>query len=355
MNIYMNKLEIKSQTYDNLLNKISSDINIDAYRIKQILHNIYKMRFDNFNQFLNLPLNIRNYLEKNYIITIPKITLCNTINDNITMKFLFKLMDGLFIESVLMKYKYGYSLCISTQVGCKMGCKFCMSGNKNFQRNLSPGEILDQILYIEKKKNIKISKIVLMGIGEPLDNFDNVIKFIQILTNQYCLNFSLRNITISTSGIIKQIYQLTKLKINLNLSISLHSTNDHIRNQIMPIAQNNKVNDLITCCKYYFSQTKRRITLEYILFKDKNDGQHHAIELCKIIKNMKIPIHVNLIKLNENEISNSNKIYTSNNLLMFFNILKNNNINVTIRRLLGNKNNAACGQLKSSYLKKVLK
>ena len=271
-----------------------------------------------------------------------------------TQKFLYKLVDGNLIEGVLMNYKFGYTLCVSTQVGCRMGCKFCASGLDGVIRNLTSGEIMAQIISINKflggsVSTRKITNIVLMGSGEPLDNYENVLNFFKIATNKNGLFFSERNICLSTCGILPKIKELADSGFHVNICLSLHASNDTIRKEIMPISKAYKIEDLIKACKYYFEKTNRRILIEYILIDNVNSSQKNALELAKLLKNLNCI--VNLINLNEVK-ENNFKRCKEETTQKFLQTLKQKGINATIRRSLGNDIDGACGQLRRKELNK---
>ncbi len=260
-----------------------------------------------------------------------------------TVKYLFGLSDGNSVESVVMQYKYGNSLCISTQVGCRMGCKFCASTLAGWVRNLSPSEMLDEVYTAEEDTGEKISSLVLMGIGEPLDNYDNVLRFLELLSSPEGENLSLRHVSLSTCGLVDRIYDLMKQKLGLTLSISLHAPNDQIRSQTMPINQKYNVETLLKACRDYFAYTGRRISFEYALIEGVNDSPQCAEELSARLKGM--PCHVNLIPVNpvrEREYRRGSR----QNIFRFQKMLEERGINATIRRELGSDINAACGQLR---------
>ncbi len=264
-----------------------------------------------------------------------------------TKKYLFKLKDGNIIEGVLMKYKYGYSQCISTQVGCKMGCEFCASTKAGLIRNLTPYEMAAQIYEVEKYNGISISNIILMGSGEPLDNFQNVLKFIELIHHPRGKNLSLRNITISTCGIVPKIKELAEKKLPITLSISLHSTNDEDRRRIMPIARRYSLSELMEACRYYESLNNSRTTFEYTLIRGENNGVKNVSEMVELFHG--INAHVNLIPLNSIE-EFDGKSPSPEEVQNFKKSLENRGINVTVRRELGSDISAACGQLKRSYI-----
>ena len=256
--------------------------------------------------------------------------------------------DRNLIESVLMQYHHGYTICVSSQIGCKMGCKFCASTGIPFSRNLQAGEIVEQLLAIERDLSLKISNIVFMGIGEPLDNYDNVMKAIEILNNQKGLNIGARHISISTSGIVPKIYELADRKMQCTLSISLHSSNNKTRSSMMPINNTYPIEELLKACKYYIEKTNKRISFEYALAKDNNDNLEDAKELVKLLRGMLA--HVNLIPINKIETGKYEKS-TNENIIKFRDYLNDHGIVATIRRELGTDISAACGQLRRQNFK----
>ncbi|MEE0061687.1 MAG: 23S rRNA (adenine(2503)-C(2))-methyltransferase RlmN, partial [Acutalibacteraceae bacterium] len=264
-----------------------------------------------------------------------------------TIKYLFKLYDGEYIESVLMNYHHGYTLCISTQVGCKMGCTFCATGKSGFSRNLTPSEMLAQIQSAQVDNNIRISNIVLMGMGEPLDNFDNVIKFLSLVSSDKGINIGMRHITLSTCGVVPKMYELAKLKLQITLSVSLHAPNDEIRSRTMPINNKYGVNELIKACRDYAKITNRRITFEYAMIDGVNDSDECAKELAQLVKGMLC--HVNLIPVN-NVNGTAYQKSKKKRLVEFSNILEKNGVPSTIRRTLGSDIDASCGQLRRKKL-----
>ena len=316
------------------------NINEKKYISQQIFEWIYKKKVLNFDKMSNLSLKLRQHFNENFNIDLLKIKKKQTTEN--TIKYLFELQDGNYIESVIMKHNYGISICISSQIGCNMCCKFCESGRIKKIRNLKISEMVSQILTIENDLSIKISSVVVMGIGEPFDNYDNVLNFIKIINNKYGLNIGARHITVSTSGIIKGIERYSKESLQINLAVSLHAPNDEIRNKIMPINKVFNIKNLIDSIKNYIKITNRKVGLEYVLLKDINDSKQCAEELVNLIKGMNV--YVNLIEYNKTnnidyESSSSQKISE------FYNILKKNNIDVTIRRKFGENINGACGQL----------
>ena len=317
------------------------------FRAEQIFKWLYQEKVKKFGEMTNLSLELRKKLEENYTICNYKILKKQESKDG-TIKYLFDVLDGNAIETVLMSYHHGYSICVSSQIGCKMGCKFCASTGINFVRNLTSGEIVEQILAVEQDTGFRISNVVFMGIGEPLNNYDNVINAIKIINNPKGLNIGARHISISTSGLVPRIYKLAEENIQCTLSISLHATNDEKRSSMMPINNAFNIAELMEACKYYIEKTHRRISFEYALAKDNNDNLEDAKELVKLLKGMLC--HVNLIPINK--IENGQYTKSSNeNIMKFRDYLNDHGIVATIRRELGSDIDAACGQLRRKNLK----
>ena len=335
----------------NLLKEELKKLGEKPFRAEQIFKWIYIEKVNSFDKMTNLSLELRKKLEENYTLGIFKIVKKLESKDG-TKKYLFDVQDekGNMIESVLMKYHYGYSICVSSQIGCKMGCKFCASTGIPFERNLTSGEIVEQILAIERDEKITISNIVFMGIGEPLDNFDNVMNAIEIINNPKGLNIGARHISISTSGLVPKIYELAdrEEKLQCTLSISLHSSNNKKRSEMMPVNNAYPIEELIKACKYFIQKTNKRISFEYALAKDNNDNLEDAKELVKLLDGMLA--HVNLIPINPIEKGNYTKS-TNENIIKFRDYLNENGIVATIRRELGSDIEAACGQLRRKNLK----
>lgn len=296
----------------------------------------------------NLPESFREKLKENFDLHVFKIITKQESKDG-TKKYLFDLLDNNAIESVLMEYKYGKTICVSTQVGCKMGCKFCASTGIKFARSLEPGEIVEQLLAIERDENIKISNLVFMGIGEPLDNYDNVMKAIKLLNHPKGINMGARHISISTSGLVPNIYKLADENIQCTLSISLHSASNEKRSQMMPVNNVYNIQELIKACKYYIEKTNKRISFEYALAKDNNDNLQDAKELVALLKGMLC--HVNLIPINKIEDGKYSKS-SNENIIKFRDYLNDHGIVATIRRELGSDIDAACGQLRKKEVEK---
>ncbi|MDQ0148896.1 23S rRNA (adenine(2503)-C(2))-methyltransferase RlmN [Eubacterium multiforme] len=318
-----------------------------AFRSKQVFSWIYKNVW-NFDDMKNLPKNLKEKLSENFEIIIPKVVHEFKSSDDDTRKLLLALKDGNLIECVIMKYKHGNTICISTQVGCRMGCKFCASTIDGRVRDLSSGEILSQIMIAQKVLGERISNIVLMGSGEPLDNYDNVLKFLKEVNAEYGFNIGQRHITLSTCGLVPKIYELADEGMTITLAISLHAFSDEKRRQIMPIANKYSIKEILEACDYYINKTNRRVTFEYALVKDINDGKEDAKALGQLLKGMLC--HVNLIPVNEVK-ENSFKRSSNKAIEAFAEILKDRGIEATVRREMGSDINAACGQLRRSYIK----
>lgn len=336
------KTDIKSLTYPELVNE-TQKLGLKPFRAKQIYSWLHKFGAVSFDEMSNISKDLRNTLYDNYFIPSCEIENKYVSKIDDTVKYLFRLYDGEYIESVIMKYKYGYTICVSSQVGCKMGCKFCASTLAGFKRNLSASEIEGQLHAAQKDLGIKISNIVLMGIGEPLDNYDNVIKFLRNVNDENGLNISMRNITLSTCGIVPNIYKLMEEDLQITLTISLHAPNDEIRSRTMPINDKWNIDEVLKACKDYANKTNRRVSFEYTLIKDVNDTEECALELSRRLNGMLC--HVNLIPVNNVE-ERKNIRSTDDSINKFMHLLKKNGINATIRRTLGSDINASCGQLR---------
>ena len=312
------------------------------YNKDQIVDWIYKKKVYDFDMMSNLSKNLIMFLKENFEIKLLDIVTFEESSD--TKKYLLKLEDGNKIECVLMHHDYGESLCVSTEVGCNMGCAFCESGRLKKVRNLTTSEIVLELLTIEKDINERIDNVVIMGIGEPFDNYDNFEKFISILTNPKMIELGSRKITVSTCGLVPKIYEFADLKTQVNLAISLHASNDELRSKLMPINRRYKINELMEAIKYYLNKTNRRVTIEYIMLKNVNDSVKDAQELAKLLKGLLV--YVNIIPYNETE---NNDFKRSDNVQIkkFYDILINNGINATIRREFGSTVSAACGQLRA--------
>lgn len=344
----MRNIDLKSLEMEEL-EEAFINFNEKRYRAHQTFKWIHQKMVSSIDDITELPQGLRDKLNSNYKISKLKIVQRLDSKYDDTSKYLFMLDDGNIIESVMMKYKHGISVCLSTQVGCRMGCKFCASTKSGLVRNLLPGEILDQFYQIQKDQGNKITNIVLMGSGEPLDNYNNVIKFLKIMHDENGQNLGYRHITISTCGLVPKIYDLAEEGMPINLSISLHSPFDEERKKIMPIANRYSIYEIMEACNYYINQTNRRVTFEYTLIYGVNDRTEDALEIVKLLKGMLC--HVNLIPLN----SIKEFVYNKSDekaIKNFKDILTNNGINTTIRREMGADVNAACGQLRRDYIDK---
>ena len=313
------------------------------FRAEQIYDFIYKKRIDDVDEFSNIGKNIREHLV--HYFDFSRIKLIVKQEDKDVSKYLFEMNDGERIESVLMYHDYGLSVCVSSQIGCNMGCKFCESGRVKKIRNLEAFEMVQQILFIENDIGKRITHVVVMGIGEPMDNYDNVMRFIRILNEPKGIGLGSRHITVSTCGIVPGIEKFMNEDGQVNLAISLHAPNDIIRNKIMPISLAYSLDELMSVIKKYIKKTNRRVTMEYIMLDNINDTDACAIELSRLLKG--INCYVNLIPYNETE-NILFKRSKNNQIMRFYDILKKNNINVTIRKEFGGKVDAACGQLRAN-------
>ena len=341
------KKNIKNYNLDELKEELKN-MGEKPFRAEQIFKWLYCENVSSFEEMTNLSLDLRKKLEENYTLGLFKIVRKLESKDG-TKKYLFDVQDeeNNLIESVLMSYHHGYTICVSSQIGCKMGCKFCASTGIKFARDLESGEIVEQLLAIERDAKVKISNIVFMGIGEPLDNYNNVMNAIKIINNPKGLNIGARHISISTSGIVPKIYQLADEKMQCTLSISLHSSNNKTRSEMMPINDAYPIEELIKACKYYIEKTNKRISFEYALAKDNNDNVKDAKELVKLLKGM--IAHVNLIPINKIEDGKYTKS-SNENIIKFRDYLNDCGIVATIRRELGSDIDAACGQLRRQNL-----
>lgn len=312
------------------------------FKGSQVFDWLYRKRVTSFDEMTNIKKDILDMLKKDF--TFKTLSISKVERDTDVNKYLFRLKDCEKVEAVLMNHLYGNSLCISTQVGCNMGCKFCESGRLKKVRNLETHEMIEQLLLVEEECGKRISHVVIMGIGEPFDNYDNLIKFIEIINNPKGIELGSRHITVSTCGVVPKIKEFMKLPYQVNLAISLHAPNDEIRNTIMPINKAYPIPVLINTLKEYIQKTNRRVTFEYILLDQVNDTSECARELANLVKGMNC--YINLIPYNETN-NISYKRTKSENITNFYDILKKNKINVTIRREYGSKISAACGQLRS--------
>ena len=347
------KMSIYSIRLDQLEEYIVS-IGEKKFRAKQIYDWLYKKRITDFSEMKNVPTSLQEKLAEEFEITTLKTIIKQESADG-TMKFLFELQDKYTIESVLMKNKYGNSLCVTTQVGCRIGCTFCASTLGGLKRNLEAGEIVSQVLKVQQeldKKDERISSIVIMGIGEPFENYDEMMDFIRIVNSDESFNIGARHITVSTSGIVPKIYDFANEKVQINFAVSLHAPTNELRSKIMPVNRAYNIDKLMEALKYYQETTNRRITFEYGLMGKVNDQKEHAEKLSEIIKGLNC--HVNLIPINY--VPERNYVRTSkSDIFAFEKVLKKNKVNVTIRRTQGDDIDAACGQLRAKERKEEVK
>lgn len=344
----MEQIEIKSLSLVQLKNMMI-EMGEKAFRAKQIYEWLHQKQAESFDEMSNLSAAFRERLKERCVLTTLKMLEVQTSKIDGTQKYLFAPPDGNVVESVLMKYKHGNSVCISSQVGCKMGCRFCASTIGGWTRNLLPSEMLEQIYRIQKLSGERVSNVVVMGTGEPLDNYDNLLQFIRLLTDENGLHISQRNLTVSTCGIVPKMYALAEENLQITLAISLHASNQEKRAELMPIANKYSIEEVLEACRNYFDKTGRRLTFEYSLVGGKNDTKEDAEELARLIKGLNC--HVNLIPVNpikERDYVQSDKKVIEN----FKNKLEKYQINVTIRREMGRDIDGACGQLRKSYIDK---
>lgn len=342
----MEQLDIKSLEIEELQH-VMQKLGEKPFKAKQLYDWMHRKLADSYDEMTNLSKNCREVLLREYPLVLLHTVAVQTSKIDGTQKYLFALPDGNVVESVLMRYKHGNSVCISSQVGCKMGCRFCASTIGGFTRNLLPSEMLEQVYQIQKAINERISNVVVMGTGEPLDNLDNLLRFIRILTDESGLHISQRNITVSTCGIISGIKRLADENLQITLALSLHASNQEKRQELMPIANHYKLSEVLDACRYYFEKTGRRLTFEYSLVGGKNDSQEDAKELAGLLKGLNC--HVNLIPVNpikERDFVQSEKKVIVN----FQNKLEKCGINVTIRREMGRDIDGACGQLRQRFI-----
>lgn len=335
-------IDIKSLTFDELSSQIK-DMSLPSFRAGQIYKWLHQNGVQSFDEMTNLSKELRARLQDQFFIPncIIEDKYVSRLDD--TVKYLFRLHDGEYVESVIMKYKYGYTICVSSQVGCKMGCNFCASTLAGFKRNLLPAELESQLHTAQNDLGIRISHIVLMGIGEPLDNYDNVIKFLRTVNDDRGLNISLRDVTLSTCGVVPRIYDLMNEDMPITLTLSLHAPNDKLRSSMMPVNDRWGVDEAIRACKEYAIKTKRRVSFEYTLINNVNDTVSCARELASKLQGF--INHVNLIPVNDVE-ERGNVRSSDQSIRKFQEILQSLGINATIRRTLGKDINASCGQLR---------
>ena len=340
--------DIKSLTLKELKTEMET-IGEKSFRAGQIYEWLHKKLVSDFDEMTNISKNTREKLKNNYEFTLLRKEAVQISKEDGTRKYLFSLSDGNMVESVFMKYHHGNSVCISSQVGCRMGCKFCASTLDGLERNLLPSEMLEQIYEITRDTNERVSNIVIMGTGEPMDNYDNVVRFIHMITDENGLNISQRNITLSTCGLVPGIYKLADEKLQITLALSLHATTDEKRKTIMPVANSYSIDELMEACQHYFDVTGRRISFEYSLIAGENDGDEDA-RLLSVLAG-KVGAHVNLIPVNP-VVERGFKEPDKQAVQAFKNKLEKKQINVTIRREMGRDIDGACGQLRRRHINK---
>ena len=341
----MTKVDLLNLLPDELCEFVRSELSEPKYKATQIFEWLHKGA--QIDEMTTLSLKTRKLLDEKAFVNLPTVVKKLQSQKDGTIKYLFSLHDTQRIESVFMRYKHGNTICISSQAGCRMGCKFCASTIGGLSRNLEPSEMLGQIISVQKDTGERISNVVMMGIGEPLDNFDNTVKFLKLVNEKGGLNIGYRHISVSTSGLVDRIYDLAKCDFPITLSISLHASDNEERSNIMPVNKKWPIERLLTACREYFEVTGRRISFEYTLIKGKNDSVGDAYKLSEILKKYlgnKIPIHVNLIPLNEVKLQTS----TRQSVNLFKETLEKNGITATLRRTLGPDINASCGQLRQN-------
>ena len=340
-------MNLKSMTLPELTATLK-ELGQPAFRGKQVYTWLHK-GVRGYEEMTNLPKGLRDVLQERFPIQPPEVVRKQESQKDGTIKYLWKLQDGNCVETVLMRYHYGNTVCISTEVGCRMGCAFCASTLGGLVRRLEPYEMLDQVLFTQVDSGLPVSHIVLMGIGEPLDNFDNVMRFLELVNSADGMNISMRHISLSTCGLVPKIDELAQRKLQISLAISLHGPNDEIRNQIMPVNKAYPIEVLLAACRRYYDATSRRIHFEYAMLHGVNDSADHAKELLRRLKGL--PAHVNLIPLNHVEESPL-KPSTKAAVAAFQKTLEDGGVTATVRRTLGSDIDASCGQLRRKYSKK---
>ncbi len=335
---------LKSMTQSEIAT-ILKELGQPMFRAKQVYTWLHK-GVGSYDEMTNLPKSLRDTLSQSYPIYVPQVVRKQESQKDGTIKYLWRLSDGNCVETVLMRYHYGNTICISSEVGCRMGCAFCASTLGGLVRKLEPHEMVDQVLFTQIDSGLPISHIVLMGIGEPLDNMDNVLRFLELINSPDGMNISMRHISLSTCGIVPKIDQLAKHKLQLTLSVSLHAPNDAVRDTIMPINKAYPTKELLGACRRYYAATNRRISFEYAMIDGVNDSEESARELLHILKGL--PAHFNLIPLNHVEESPL-KPSTRSTILKFQKTLEDGGVTATVRRTLGGDIDASCGQLRRKY------
>jgi len=345
MEIDMKQFDLRSYTEQEMI-CLAEQLGEKQFRGKQLFEWIHGRQVSGFDKISNLPKKFLEKLAGEHEISGVQIRKKQVSGNGDTAKYLFSLSDGNLVESVWMKYHHGNSVCISSQVGCRMGCSFCASTLTGLTRNLTAGEMLSQIYEIQNETGERVSNVIVMGMGEPLDNYDNLLRFIRLVSASKGIHISQRSITVSTCGLVDQIRRLMKEKLQITLAVSLHAPNDEIRRQIMPVANKYSIEEIFSVCREYVKNTGRRITFEYSMIDGINDGREHALELARRCHGMNC--HINLIPLNEVK-ERKTKRSREENVRDFKLLLERNRINVTVRREMGSDIDAACGQLRNSY------
>ena len=344
----MEQTDIKSLNLKELT-KVIENLGEKSFRAKQIYEWLHKKQVSSYEEMTNISKKLKEDLTINYPLTVLKQVTVQVSKIDGTRKYLFALSDGNVIESVLMRYKHGNSVCISSQVGCRMGCRFCASTLDGKVRDLLPSEMLEQIYRIGADIGERVSNVVVMGTGEPMDNYENLLKFLELLTDENGLNISQRNVTVSTCGIVPKMRKLAEEKLQITLALSLHASSQEKRLALMPVANKYEIHEVIDACRYYFEKTGRRVTFEYSLVAGVNDTDEDAAELSSLVRGMNC--HINLIPVNP--IKERDFVQPSHDhVLNFKNKLEKNGINVTIRREMGRDIDGACGQLRKRYIER---
>lgn len=344
----MEQTDIKSLNLKELT-KVIENLGEKSFRAKQIYEWLHKKQVSSYEEMTNISKKLKEGLTINYPLAVLKQVTVQVSKIDGTRKYLFALSDGNVIESVLMRYKHGNSVCISSQVGCRMGCRFCASTLDGKVRDLLPSEMLEQIYRIGADIGERVSNVVVMGTGEPMDNYENLLKFLELLTDENGLNISQRNVTVSTCGIVPKMRKLAEEKLQITLALSLHASSQEKRLALMPVANKYEIHEVIDACRYYFEKTGRRVTFEYSLVAGVNDTDEDAAELSSLVRGMNC--HINLIPVNP--IKERDFVQPSHDhVLNFKNKLEKNGINVTIRREMGRDIDGACGQLRKRYIER---
>ena len=346
----MEKADIKSMYFNELEDFVVHELHEKKFRAAQIYDWLHVKLAKDFDDMSNLSKALREKLKEKAVLTALRKVECLVSKVDGTRKYLFELSDGNIIESVLMRYKFGNSVCISSQAGCRMGCRFCASTLDGLARSLTAAEMLDEVYSIQRDTGERVSNVVIMGSGEPLDNYDNVLRFLKLASDERALNISQRNLTMSTCGLVPQIYQMAEERLQITLAISLHAVDDERRKRLMPIANKYSIDELLKACNYYYKKTNRRLTFEYSLVGGVNDSEEEAKALAQLLRGLNC--HINLIPVNpikERDFRQSDSL----SVQKFKNKLEKYGGNVTIRREMGRDIQAACGQLRKSYTDKL--